>query len=136
MMILGLGMAVTVAPLTTIVMSSVSQERVGSASGINNAVSRIAGLLAIATLGVLLYHVFDRSLEQKTQSLSPEIRQQIDQQRSRLAAAEISDRRGQEAVNQAFIAGYRAVVWIAAGLAVAGSLSAAVLIGGESHDRY
>src|SRR3954468_18801834 len=127
-MMLGFGMAVTVAPLTTVVMSSVSHERVGSASGINNAVSRIAGLLAIAVLGVLLYHVFDRSLEQKTQTLPPEIQQQIDQQRSRLAAAEIGDSRGQEAVNQAFVAGYRAVVWIAVALAAASSLSAALLI--------
>lgn len=126
MVVLGVGMSISVAPLTTAVMESVPVSEAGVASGVNNAVSRIAGLLAIAVLGLVMAAGFNRALDRGLAGLglAPTARQQVDAQRSRLAGAQTSDPRVRRAIDEAFVAGYREVIWIAVGLAVLSAVSA------------
>jgi MFS family permease len=127
---LGLGLAVSVAPLTTAVMSAVSENEAGIASGINNAVSRTAGLLAVAVFGLILYGVFNHSLDKGLQRLSLPAaeRQHVNEQRPRLAAIETDDGRVKEAVAEAFLSGYRTILLVAAGLSIASAITAAFVL--------
>ena len=84
--ILGFGMVVTVAPLTTTVIDAVPAHRVGVASGVNNAVSSVANLLAVAILGGIavatLNHALDRDLQ--SAALSETTKQAIEAARGQL----------------------------------------------------
>src|SRR5437773_4073763 len=136
--VLGIGMAVSVAPLTTTVMNSVTQNRVGIASGVNNAVARGAGLLAIAVLGIAMLHAFNNALEQRLSAwkLPPSARQSLQAQRSKLAAASLPEGMSQPtqqmiglAIAESFVQAFRLIMAIGATLAVAGALIALIFIG-------
>ena len=89
--VLGLGMAISVAPLTTVVMSSVDQDHAGTASGINNAVSRVAAVLAIAIFGVVMVASFSSHLNHSlaTLSLPSDALHEIQSNQTRLAAVSV-----------------------------------------------
>ena len=135
--VLGIGMAVSVAPLTTTVMNSIGQERAGIASGVNNAVSRIAGLVAIALLGIVMLQSFGRALDTRLSGLHlpPAALKSLEKERIKLAAADLSQSPPKfrdairEAIAQSFLHAFRQVMLIGAGLAVASALSAWILIG-------
>jgi EmrB/QacA subfamily drug resistance transporter len=135
--VLGFGMAISVAPLTTTVMNSVRESRAGIASGINNAVSRTAGLLAIAVLGLIMFHAFSNCLDSRLNQLNvkAEVREALNNQRVKLAAAEPPpdiDNATREAIKQVidecFVTGFRLVMTCGAALALASSLTAFLII--------
>ncbi|MEM8531130.1 MAG: MFS transporter [Chloroflexota bacterium] len=138
--VLGIGMAISVAPLTTTVMGAVESSRAGLASGVNNAISRVASLLSIAILGLVILGTFNANLDQQLAALQlpADIQQAIDDQRTSMAAAEAPETLDatlaatiNQTIDEAFVAGFRLVMFIAAGLAIASALSAALLIPGK-----
>lgn len=135
--LLGLGMTVSVAPLTTTVMNSISQNRAGVASGVNNAVARTAGLVAIAVLGIVMLHTFGTNLDRQIDGLHlpASVSESLKAQRTRLAAIVVpsdQDPTARElihrAIEESFVTGFRLVMAIGSGLAVASALTALIFI--------
>jgi MFS family permease len=138
MAVLGLGMAVSVAPLTTTVMGAVKEQHSGTASGINNAVARIAGMLAIALLGALATSVFRSALDTHVARLQvpAEIRVALDAEVPKLAEAKVppqvvgEQRRAlEDYLNEAFVRSFRIVMLVAAGFALTSALCAFLTVG-------
>jgi EmrB/QacA subfamily drug resistance transporter len=136
--VLGLGMAITVAPLTTTVMSSISQNRAGTASGVNNAVARTASLIAIAVFGVVMLHVFKTGLHHRLSgaNLPAPIAQSLQTQSIKLAAIDVPQNLNAEtrqvirrAIDESFVSGFRWVMVIGAALAAASAVTALFWIG-------
>jgi hypothetical protein len=137
--VLGLGMTVTVSPLTTAMLGAVSQDHAGIASGINNAVARTAGLVAIAVLGIVVAQIFYGALTQNLDALhlAPVVNSAMQAQRDRLTGIQVpsgmdSTTHGalQLAINDAFISGFRAAMLVGAALAFASAVVAGVLVEG------
>jgi EmrB/QacA subfamily drug resistance transporter len=136
-LVLGLGFAVTVAPLTTVVMGSVDQDHAGEASGINNAVARLAGVLAIAMLGIVMVKAFSTHLDRNLVSLplSPEAVQEIRSKEIELAGMELPKELNanartalQTAVSGAFLSGFRLVLLFCATLSIGSAVLAGALL--------
>jgi EmrB/QacA subfamily drug resistance transporter len=139
--VLGLGMAVSVAPLTTTVMGAVDVRHAGLASGINNAVARVASLLAVAAFGLAVLGAFERGLERRLARLElpPRARAAIAAQRLKLAAAAApgdlgpaARLRAQSAIAESFVDGFRLAMLIGSALALLAAASAAALIDGRA----
>jgi EmrB/QacA subfamily drug resistance transporter len=133
--VLGLGMAISVAPLTTVVMGAVDQDRAGTVSGINNAVARVAGLLAIAIVGIVMVSAFSASLAQRP--IPSRILHTLQSNRGKLGALEVPAGLDSQAsaeieasIKQAFVYGFRLVILICAGLSLASAACAWLMIDG------
>jgi len=135
--VLGVGMGITVAPLTNAVMGAVSREHSGIASGINNAVSETAALLAVAVFGLAMAHAFHSGLEPRLSEakVPSQVREQIVAQESKLAAIDIprasaaAHSAAKEAIGESFIAGFRRAELIAAVLSVIAAACAWIALG-------
>lgn len=142
LLVLGLGMAISVAPLTTTVMNALDESQAGAASGVNNAVSRLASLLAIALFGIVMSMAFQSALASLAQDVAPAVMHGVIEQQGMLAAIEtpaIATQaeavRVRSAVDAAFVHGFRWVMLLSAALALASSCSAWLLIGGRRQLR-
>jgi EmrB/QacA subfamily drug resistance transporter len=142
--VLGCGMAVTIAPLTTVVMSSVEQDHVGTASGINNAVARVAGVLSVAVLGIVMVTAFSSYLNSRLNTLQipSDLSHKIQMEENKLAGLPVPtdiDSVTREAIRasiaQAFVFGFRLVLLICAGLAVASAAVAWRMIPNGANER-
>jgi EmrB/QacA subfamily drug resistance transporter len=134
MVVIGLGMAITAAPLTTAVMNSVDERHAGTASGVNNAVSRIAGMLAVAALGTLAVPLFAGALAARLDGLRvpADVRAALMAQAARLVEIQVppvdqpTRRLLEQAVTEAFVHTFRVVMLVCAALALTSGLCAAI----------
>ncbi len=144
MALLGFGMAVTVAPLTTAVINAVPAQQTGVASGINNAVASVASLLAIAVFGTLAAGDFDRSLDRHLAQadISQEERGAIESARGTFAATsatgDLTEEGGREVrsvIREALTAAIGRMVFVAAALAFLSALCSAFMIRSDRQSR-
>lgn len=138
----GIGMSIVIPPLTKCALS-VPRAFSGSASGINNGVSRIAGLLAIAILGVIVLTIFSAQLTSSLaqSELTIEQQRQILEQSDKLGGItipvtfnEVDKQQATNIIHTSFISGFRWAMAVCSGLALAGAAVSAVTIRGNKYD--
>ncbi len=135
--VLGVGMGITVAPLTTAVMGAAPKEMSGTASGINNAVARTAGVLAVAIIGALAIGIFTSNLEARAASLDipagsmDALRAQAAQFGAAQPSADLSAEQAaavSNAIRLAFVDTFRVIAGIATALGALSAIMAALLV--------
>ncbi|MBO9533447.1 MAG: MFS transporter [Solirubrobacteraceae bacterium] len=142
MLVLGLGLSLAVAPLTAKVLSSAPPERAGTASGINNAASRVAGLLAIAALGGLAATTFADRIDTLRAESPAAAQAEIAASRERpfqvfSDAPTAAERQAVEAAQtSASVRAFHVTMGVGAALALLGSLIAAVGLTDRRHPAH
>jgi hypothetical protein len=127
LVIFSLGLACTVAPLTATVLSDADESNAGIASGVNNAIARVAGLLAIAAVGAVISAQFSSSLDKHLAhiTLSPAARAAVTQARGQTLASVDPARTGRRAalaVQSASVHAFHVGIGISATLVTLGGL--------------
>jgi EmrB/QacA subfamily drug resistance transporter len=137
LLVLGFGMSIYITPLTTTVMGSVPARSVGVGSGINNAVSRVAALLAIAVLGAIVATRFNSVLTSKVTALHlpAQAQHQLLKNKTRLAddpvpksLSPIQKGAARAAIEDAFLDGYRWAMLTCALLCLLSAVLCTILI--------
>ena len=118
-LVFSLGLSATVAPLTTTVLGAVPEHNAGVASGVNNQVSRIAGLLAIAALGAIVAARFETVVDERAAALPPPVRAAAED--ARPLSGGVDGRPALERpVEEASVSAYRTGMAVGGGLVIAG----------------
>ena len=135
--VLGFGLSISVAPVTTVVMTSVEQERAGTASGINNAVARVAGVLAVAVLGAVMVGAFVHRLHASLSGLHVDagVIHDLESNATKLGGLSVPAIQDEEArgnielaIARAFVYGFRVIMLICSGLAIVSAIAASRII--------
>lgn len=123
--LVGIGFGITVPPLISVLFGSISKVHSGLVSGINNSVGRIAGLFAIAILGVVAVNVFNFHFDNHLEliDLTPEIQTIVDTERAKLGGLKLPDHidneiagKIKESVKLSFLSSFKIIMYICSGL--------------------
>jgi hypothetical protein len=138
MVVMGFGMTITVAPLTTAVVNGVAERQIGTASGVNNAVSSVASLLFVAVLGTIALSSFGHHLDRQlvATNASSEVRAVLDSSRQAFATPRMPMSMSPEdrdttrrLITDSYVSTLRVIMFIAAALCWGAALAAAMAVG-------
>jgi EmrB/QacA subfamily drug resistance transporter len=130
----GLGMAISVTPLTTVVLDAVEPAEAGIASGMNGTFARVASLLAVSIVGVAAFGLFTREIDRRVAlaSLPPSLRQELARSRQSFAETNLPDSVPardrmllERILAEAFVTSFRSIAGLSAGVALAAALATA-----------